>query len=121
MSGGSSTRRWPSEGFDADRRASFLRRFEDAYKAPFPPPDEETLAGGLVQHHRRPHLQSLRSPGRRLHGRRRLRLVAAGGRRMRASCWRRARSTRSLVGGVDLSLDPFELVGFARNGALSTT
>ena len=33
--------------------------------------------------------------------------------------WRRATSTSALAGGVDLWLDPFELVGFARTGALA--
>ena len=33
--------------------------------------------------------------------------------------WRRATSTSSLAGGVDLSIDPFELIGFAKCTALA--
>src|SRR5438874_2974166 len=35
------------EKFDQARCVAFLDRFEQAYKEPFPPPDEESLAGGL--------------------------------------------------------------------------
>ncbi len=106
------------EGFDATRRASFLQRFEDAYKAPFPPPDEETLAGGLsntiagrICNH-----YDLQGGGYTVDGACASSLLAVA-----HACQLLASHEidTALVGGVDLSLDPFELVGFARNGALS--
>ena len=80
---------------------------------------EETLAGGLSNTIAGRHLQPLRPPRRRLHRGRRLRLVAAGGRQRLLGAGRRATSTSALAGGVDLWLDPFELVGFAKAGALA--
>lgn len=106
------------EGWTAARRQSFLSALEPAYKAPFPPPGPETLAGGL----------SNTIAGRicnhfDLHG---------GGYTVDGACASSLlaviHACRSLVagdldvalaGGVDLSLDPFELVGFARVGALA--
>ena len=106
------------EGFESSRRDVLLDRLEQAHKAPFPAPDEDMLAGGL----------SNTIAGRicnyhDLHG---------GGYTVDAACASSllavaqgcqllvAREVDAvLVGGVDLSLDPFELIGFARNGALS--
>lgn len=106
------------EGFDAARRSSFLGEFEARYKAPFPPPDEESLAGGLsntiagriTNHH------DLHGGGYTVDAACGSSLLAVA-----SACRRLASGEVDLVlaGGVDLSLDPFELVGFARNGALS--
>ena len=107
-----------AEGWDAAKAESFLARLEPAYKAPFPEPMEESLAGGL----------SNTIAGRicnhfDLHG---------GGYVLDGACASSllavANACSSLVagdldvalaGGVDLSLDPFELVGFSRTGALA--
>jgi enediyne polyketide synthase len=107
-----------AEGWDAAKAEGFLARLEPAYKAPFPEPMEESLAGGL----------SNTIAGRicnhfDLHG---------GGYVLDGACASSllavANSCSSLVagdldvalaGGVDLSLDPFELVGFSRTGALA--
>jgi len=108
------------EGFDAARRATFLDRFEDAYKAPFPPPDEDTLAGGLSNTiaGRICNYYDLHGGGYTVDGACASSLLAvAHACRLLAS----HEIDTALVGGVDLSLDPFELVGFARNGALSKT
>jgi enediyne polyketide synthase len=106
------------EGFDAPRRASFLERFEDAYKAPFPPPDEETLAGGLANTiaGRICNHYDLHGGGYTVDGACASSLLAVS-----QACQLLASHEVDTViaGGVDLSLDPFELVGFARNGALS--
>ena len=96
----------------------FLSELETRYKAPFPPIGTDSLAGGL----------SNTIAGRicnhfDLNG---------GGYTVDGAC---AASTLSIItacnaltncdldvaiaGGVDISLDPFELVGFARLGALS--
>jgi enediyne polyketide synthase len=107
-----------AEGWDAAKAEGFLARLEPAYKAPFPEPMEESLAGGL----------SNTIAGRicnhfDLHG---------GGYVLDGACASSllavANACSSLVagdldvalaGGVDLSLDPFELVGFSRTGALA--
>ena len=106
------------EGWDGPQVEDFLARLEPAYKAPFPEPMEESLAGGL----------SNTIAGRicnhfDLHG---------GGYTLDGACASSllavANACSSLVagdldvalaGGVDLSLDPFELVGFSRAGALA--
>lgn len=106
------------ENWAEDRRRSFLSQLESTYKAPFPPIGEETLAGGL----------SNTIAGRvcnhfDLHG---------GGYTVDGACASSllavAHACSSLVagdldvalaGGVDLSLDPFEIVGFAKIGALA--
>src|SRR3954471_21409645 len=107
-----------AEGWDEGRTAGFLARLEPAYKAPFPAPMEETLAGGL----------SNTIAGRicnqfDLHG---------GGYTLDAACASSLLAVANacsalaagdldvaLAGGVDLSLDPFELVGFAKTSALA--
>ncbi|MEV5764625.1 type I polyketide synthase [Micromonospora sp. NPDC052213] len=122
--------RWPyvrrvlaSALTDADwneqRLADFLDRVEADYKRPFPPIDEDTLAGAL----------SNTIAGRicnhfDLQG---------GGYTVDGACSSSLLSVitacRSLVdgdidvalaGGVDLSIDPFEIIGFAKTGALAT-
>lgn len=105
-------------GWESERIEAFLAALEERYKAPFPPPGEESLAGGL----------SNTIAGRicnhfDLHG---------GGFTVDGACASSllavAQSCSALVagdldlaiaGGVDLSIDPFELIGFARNGALA--
>jgi len=105
-------------GIDAVEREKILGTLELQYKRPFPEPSDESLAGGL----------SNTIAGRicnhfDLHG---------GGYTVDAACASSllavANSCSALVagdldvalaGGVDLSLDPFELVGFARVGALA--
>ncbi|XVQ84270.1 type I polyketide synthase [Microbispora siamensis] len=106
------------QGWDDDRLAEFLSGYEAVYKDPFPPVDEDTLAGGLAN----------TIAGRicnhfDLHG---------GGYIVDGAC---ASSLLSVVtagkaladqdldvaiaGGVDLSIDPFEVIGFAKTGALA--
>src|SRR3954465_2750219 len=106
------------EGWEEAQIADFLARLEPAYKAPFEEPMEESLAGGLAN----------TIAGRicnhfDLHG---------GGYTLDGACASSLLATANacsglaagdldaaLAGGVDLSLDPFELVGFARTGALA--
>lgn len=106
------------EGFDSARLETFLAGFEERYKAPFPAPDEESLAGGLANtiagrianHH------DLKGGGYTVDGACASSLLAVASACRRLEC---GEVDLVLAGGVDLSLDPFELVGFARNGALS--
>ncbi|SCL71425.1 enediyne polyketide synthase [Micromonospora citrea] len=107
------------QGWDDDRVAGFLADLERSYKAPFAEVTEDSLAGGL----------SNTIAGRicnhfDLHG---------GGYTVDGACASSLLSVvtacRSLTdldvdvavaGGVDLSIDPFEMVGFARTGALAS-
>jgi enediyne polyketide synthase len=106
------------EGWDADARRRFLASAEASYKAPFPPVGEETLAGGLsntiagrICNH-----FDLKGGGFTVDGACASSLLAVA-----QGCSALAAGDLDVVlaGGVDLSLDPFELVGFARTGALA--
>ncbi|MFP5265241.1 MAG: SDR family NAD(P)-dependent oxidoreductase [Blastocatellia bacterium] len=107
-----------AEGWPPTRRQEFLDALEGEYKKPFPPVGEETLAGGLsntiagrICNH-----FDLRGGGYTVDGACASSLLA-----VTAAC--SALTSRdidvALAGGVDLSLDPFELVGFAKVGALA--
>jgi enediyne polyketide synthase len=101
----------------AERRAT-LEALEARYKAPFPPVGEETLAGGLsntiagrVCNH-----FDLKGGGFTVDGACASSLLAVA----QACSALEARDLDvALAGGVDLSLDPFELVGFAHTAALA--
>jgi len=106
------------EGVDPTRVTSLLERTEIAYKAPFQAPNEESLAGGLsntiagrICNH-----FDLQGGGFTVDG-----ACAASLLAVITACSRLANSEIdvAVAGAVDLSLDPFELVGFARNDALA--
>jgi enediyne polyketide synthase len=106
------------EDWPADRLAGLLERLERAYKAPFVEPSDETLAGGLantiagrVCNH-----FDLRGGGYTVDGACASSLIAVV-----TACNALVADDLdvAIAGGVDLSLDPFELVGFARTGALA--
>ncbi|MGW0392215.1 type I polyketide synthase [Streptomyces sp. NPDC003042] len=104
--------------WEDERLADFLDGVEDAYKKPFPAIDEDTLAGGL----------SNTIAGRicnhfDLNG---------GGYTVDGACSSSLLSVTTaaaslaggdldvvVAGGVDLSIDPFEIIGFAKTGALA--
>ncbi|WP_093149738.1 type I polyketide synthase [Saccharopolyspora antimicrobica] len=108
-----------AKGWDNDQVGDFLADLEPQYKAPFPPIDEDSLAGGLAN----------TIAGRicnyfDLHG---------GGYTVDGACSSSLLSVTTaakslvegdldvaLAGGVDLSIDPFEVIGFAKTGALAT-
>jgi enediyne polyketide synthase len=107
-----------AEQWEDVRRRAFLRDLEDLYKAPFPPVGEETLAGAL---------SNTIAGGicNYFH-------LGGGGYTVDGACCASllgvARACSALeageidaavAGGVDLSLDPFELVGFSKAGALA--
>lgn len=105
-------------GRSDEERAEFVAAMEAAYKKPFPAPDAEMLAGGL----------SNTIAGRvanyfdfgggcfTVDGAcsSSLLAVSEGCRFLMTGEWDVA-----IVGGIDLSIDPFEIVGFSRNGALA--
>ncbi|WP_169944073.1 type I polyketide synthase [Microbispora sp. H11081] len=106
------------QGWDDERMAAFLADLEATYKSPFPEVDEDTLAGGL----------SNTIAGRicnhfDLNG---------GGYTVDGACSSSLLSVTTackalldgdldvaVAGGVDLSIDPFEIIGFAKTGALA--
>ena len=108
-----------AKGWDDDETSAFLRDLEPVYKAPFPAINEDSLAGGLAN----------TIAGRicnhfDLHG---------GGYTVDGACSSSLISVATaaraladgdldvcLAGGVDLSIDPFEVIGFAKTGALAT-
>jgi enediyne polyketide synthase len=101
-------------------RAAFLARLEAAYKRPFAPMTEESLAGGLsntiagrVCNH-----FDLQGGGYTVDGACASSLLAVC---QACSALAAGDLDVALAGGVDLSLDPFELVGFSRAGALADT
>jgi enediyne polyketide synthase len=102
----------------AERRRELLARAERLYKQPFPPVGEETLAGGLantiagrVCNH-----FDLKGGGYTLDGACASSLLAV----INACASLAAGDIDvALAGGVDLSIDPFELIGFAKTGALA--
>ncbi|GLY30381.1 type I polyketide synthase [Kineosporia sp. NBRC 101731] len=105
-------------GLSSEAREALLTSVEARVKGPFPVPSEETLAGGLantvagrVCNHFDFHGTGFTVDGACASS---LVAVATG-----ADAITAGRLDVVLAGGVDLSLDPFEMVGFARLGALS--
>ncbi|MDG4829915.1 type I polyketide synthase [Solwaraspora sp. WMMD1047] len=106
------------QNWDDDQLAVFLDDFESSYKSPFPDIDEDTLAGALsntiagrICNH-----FDLKGGGYTVDGACSSSLLSV------------ATACKALVdgevdvavsGGVDLSIDPFEIVGFAKTGALA--
>jgi enediyne polyketide synthase len=107
-----------AQGWDHPRRRSFLRDLERSYKEPFVPVGEETLAGALsntiagrICNH-----FHLGGGGYTVDGACCSSLLAVA---RACSALEAGEIDAALAGGVDLSLDPFELVGFAKTGALA--
>ena len=106
------------EGWPREQRRAFLERVERQYKSPFPAIGAETLAGGLsntiagrICNH-----FDLKGGGYTIDGACASSLLAVA-----TACSALAAGDLDVgvAGGVDLSLDPFELVGFAKTGALA--
>jgi enediyne polyketide synthase len=106
------------QGMPPDERRDFLAGFEEAYKRPFPTPGAETLAGGLsntiagrICNH-----FDFKGGGYTVDGACASSLLA-----VTSACSALVAGDLdvALAGGVDLSIDPFELVGFAKAGALA--
>lgn len=107
------------EGWDDEQLGEFLTRFEARYKQPFPPIDEDTLAGGLSNTiaGRICNYFDLKGGGYTVDGACSSSLLSV------ATACRALRHHEidvAIAGGVDLSIDPFEIVGFAKTGALAT-
>nr|VFK15421.1 MAG: enediyne polyketide synthase [Candidatus Kentron sp. LFY] len=125
--------RWPYvrraiiEGFEAgalstplstNEQAALLADIEASFKAPFPMPNEDTLAGTLsnVIAGRICNFMDLHGGGYTVDGACASSLLAVA---TACDALSNRRADLMLAGGVDISLDPLELVGFARAGALT--
>jgi enediyne polyketide synthase len=99
-------------------RALLLTDLEEQFKAPFPPVGDETLAGGLSNTiaGRICNYFDLRGGGYTVDGACASSLLAVA---TACSSLTAGDLDVALAGGVDLSLDPFELIGFAKVGALA--
>lgn len=105
-------------GWGDDETGDFLRELEIQYKAPFPEINEDTLAGGLANTIAGRVCNHFDFGG--------------GGYTVDGACSSSLLSVVSaanaltqgdldvaVAGGVDLSIDPFEVIGFAKTGALA--
>jgi len=106
-------------GWDDARLADFLAGLEQRYKAAFPEIDEDTLAGGLsntiagrICNH-----FDFKGGGYTVDGACSSSLLAVA---TAANALAAGQLDVAVAGGVDLSIDPFEVIGFARTGALAT-
>ncbi|MER7134400.1 beta-ketoacyl synthase N-terminal-like domain-containing protein, partial [Streptosporangium saharense] len=104
--------------WDDEQLTGFLDDLETAYKSPFPVPDEDTLAGGLsntiagrICNH-----FDLKGGGYTVDGACSSSLLSVV---TAASALVDGDLDVAVAGGVDLSIDPFEIVGFAKTGALA--
>jgi enediyne polyketide synthase len=102
----------------AAEQADLLAAVERQYKAPFPAPSDETLAGALANTiaGRICNYFDFQGTGYTVDGACASSLLAV---MTAAEAVTGGRLDVALAGGVDLSLDPFELVGFSRLGALA--
>ncbi|WP_117210190.1 type I polyketide synthase [Allorhizocola rhizosphaerae] len=106
-------------GWDGEQVAAFLADLEAAYKEPFPPIDEDSLAGGLsntiagrICNH-----FDFKGGGFTVDGACSSSLLSVA---MASKALLTGDVDVAIAGGVDLSIDPFEIVGFAKTGALAT-
>lgn len=107
------------QGWTASERQVFVSTLEARYKAPFAPVGAESLAGGLsntiagrICNH-----FDLNGGGYTVDGACASSLLAIAN---ACSALAAGDLDVAIAGGVDLSLDPFELVGFAKTGALTS-
>lgn len=96
-----------------------ISRIETLYKAPFPATNEESLAGGLSNTiaGRICNYFDFKGGGYTVDGACASSLLAVA---TACSSLKSGNADIAVAGGVDLSLDPFELAGFSRLGALAT-
>jgi len=106
------------EKWTTGQRQKFLSDLEAEYKSPFPPVGEETLAGSLSNTiaGRICNQFDLKGGGYTSDGACASSLLAIAN-----ACSSLAAGDLdvAIAGGIDLSLDPFEIVGFAKTGALA--
>lgn len=98
----------------------FLDHLEQRYKSPFPPINEDTLAGGLANtiSGRICNYYDLGGGGFTVDGACSSSLLSTA---IACEALASGQLDVAITGGVDLSIDPFEVIGFAKTGALSTS
>lgn len=108
-----------AKGWGEDGIGTFLRDLEVRYKAPFPPMNEDSLAGGLANTiaGRVCNYFDLNGGGYIVDGACSSSLLSVAA---AANALADGDLDVALAGGVDLSIDPFEVIGFAKTGALAT-
>jgi enediyne polyketide synthase len=106
-------------GWEDAKLADFLTSVESRYKSAFPPVDEDTLAGGLSNTiaGRICNQFDFKGGGFTVDGACSSSLLS-----VLTACTALSNDAidAAVVGGVDLSIDPFEVIGFAKTGALAT-
>jgi enediyne polyketide synthase len=107
-------------GLSAAQRAQLANDLETEFKSAFPPVNEDSLAGGLANTiaGRICNYLNLHGGGYTVDGACASSLIAIY---TGASSLANGSADFVIAGGVDVSLDPFELVGFAKAGALTAT
>nr|WSW64809.1 type I polyketide synthase [Streptomyces sp. NBC_00995]WSW71144.1 type I polyketide synthase [Streptomyces sp. NBC_00995] len=107
------------QGWDDTALAAFLENLEERYKSPFPPIGEDSLAGGLANTiaGRICNHFDLKGGGFTVDGACSSSLLSVA---TACDALAAGRLDVAVVGGVDLSIDPFEVIGFAKTGALAT-
>ncbi|MEX5717412.1 type I polyketide synthase [Geodermatophilus maliterrae] len=108
-----------ADGWSEEQVGRFLHTLQDQYKAPFPSIDEDTLAGGLANTiaGRICNYFDLAGGGYTVDGACSSSLLSVA---TAANALTHGDLDVAIAGGVDLSIDPFELIGFAKTGALAT-
>jgi len=108
-----------AEGVQKDAVAKLESSLEKHYKSVFPPVDEDSLAGGLSNTiaGRICNYLNLGGGGYTVDGACSSSLLAIA---TAATGLMNKDLNLALAGGVDVSLDPFEIIGFAKAGALAT-
>ncbi|WP_371483248.1 SDR family NAD(P)-dependent oxidoreductase [Kitasatospora sp. NBC_00315] len=107
------------QGWDDTALAEFLDNLEERYKSPFPPIGEDSLAGGLANTiaGRICNHFDFKGGGFTVDGACSSSLLSVA---TACDALTDGRLDVAVVGGVDLSIDPFEVIGFAKTGALAT-
>lgn len=105
-------------GMGMEERGHFAAEMEQIYKSAFYPITEDSLAGGLANTiaGRICNFLNLKGGGYIVDGACSSSLLAVA---TAADALKMGNMDLALAGGVDISLDPFELVGFAKVGALA--
>ncbi len=106
-------------GWTDGELAGFLGELETQYKSPFPAVDEDTLAGGLSNtiSGRICSQFGFMGGGFTVDGACSSSLLAVA---ISCNALDTGQVDAAVAGGVDLSIDPFEVIGFAKTGALAT-
>jgi enediyne polyketide synthase len=106
------------QGWDDRQLGVFLDQLEERYKTPFPPIDEDSLAGGLANTiaGRICNYFDFGGGGFTVDGACSSSLLSVA---TACNALSAGQIDAAIVGGVDLSIDPFEVVGFAKTGALA--